>query len=291
MNSCTASENFFKALNAEDKRLVLYPDAFHDLMTEPGIKDQYPEDCIAWAEAHLHHPASPLAKLVGSRPELQPPLWAIPDGAQNLKVSDIAGAKCLSPYLCGIFYIEIALLTNTSPMAPLHHLPTARDVDNASASATTTDSAVPDPSSSTTLFGAPPPYLFPSWVGFLGLALFVCMLLATLYWVYRQSGPKGDQQPVAPQVTKPILGRHFSKRASSSPESLAKARAQVPKPTIALPPPAYTAAADNAAPGSEDDIFRRYTVINTANNLRRPVQVVEKPLMVEAVRPQVGSRW
>ncbi|KAJ7449207.1 hypothetical protein FB451DRAFT_1187305 [Mycena latifolia] len=163
-------------------------------------------------------------------------------------------------------------------MAPLHYLPTARDVDTATA----TDSAVPDPSSSTTLFGAPAPYLFPSWVGFLGLALFVCMLLATLYWVYRQSGPRDDKRPVVPQVEKPILGRHFSKRPSSSAESFAKARAQMPSLTIALPPRAYTATADNAAPGSEDDLFRRGTVINTMNNMRRPVQVVEQPLMVEA---------
>ncbi|KAJ7449166.1 hypothetical protein FB451DRAFT_1187270 [Mycena latifolia] len=147
-------------------------------------------------------------------------------------------------------------------MAPTRYLPTARDVDTATATATTTDSDVPAPSSSTTLFGAPLPYLFPNWVGFLGLALFICMLLATLYWVYRQSGPRDDKRPIAPQVEKPILGRHFSKRASSSAESLAKAGAQLPKPTIALPPPAYTAAADNAALGSEDDIFRRGTVIS-----------------------------
>ncbi|KAJ7449196.1 hypothetical protein FB451DRAFT_1187295 [Mycena latifolia] len=169
-------------------------------------------------------------------------------------------------------------------MAPVLYLPTARDVDTPTATATTTDSDIPDPSSSMTLFGAPPPYLFPSWVGFLGLALFVCMLLATLYWVYRQSGPRGDQRPVAPQVEKPILGRHFSKRPSA--ESFAKARAQMPNPAIALPPRAYTATADNAAPGSEDDLFRRGTVINTMNNIHRPIQVVEQPLMVEAVRPQ-----
>ncbi|KAJ7767959.1 lysophospholipase [Mycena maculata] len=53
MNSCTASEEFFKVLNTEDKRLILYPGAFHDLMTEPDVKDQYQEDCIAWVEAHL----------------------------------------------------------------------------------------------------------------------------------------------------------------------------------------------------------------------------------------------
>ncbi|KAJ7480404.1 hypothetical protein B0H11DRAFT_2024934 [Mycena galericulata] len=58
MNSCAASENFFKALNAEDKRLILYPGAFHDLMTEPDIKDQYQEDCISWVEAHLQSSAA-----------------------------------------------------------------------------------------------------------------------------------------------------------------------------------------------------------------------------------------
>ncbi|KAJ7744287.1 lysophospholipase [Mycena maculata] len=53
MNSCTASEEFFKVLNIEDKCLILYPGAFHDSMTEPDVKDQYQEDCIAWVEAHL----------------------------------------------------------------------------------------------------------------------------------------------------------------------------------------------------------------------------------------------
>jgi acylglycerol lipase len=69
MNACPASENFFKALIAEDKQLILYPvscddvcliiltetrqNAFHDLMTEPEIKDQYQEDCMSWVDARL----------------------------------------------------------------------------------------------------------------------------------------------------------------------------------------------------------------------------------------------
>ncbi|KAJ7982989.1 lysophospholipase [Mycena polygramma] len=52
MNSCAASEDFFARMNAEDKALILYPDAFHDLMTEPKFKDKYEEDCISWVEAH-----------------------------------------------------------------------------------------------------------------------------------------------------------------------------------------------------------------------------------------------
>ncbi|KAJ7606553.1 lysophospholipase [Mycena polygramma] len=52
MNSCPASEHFIAGLTAEDKSLILYPDAFHDLMTEPKIKDKYEEDCISWVEAH-----------------------------------------------------------------------------------------------------------------------------------------------------------------------------------------------------------------------------------------------
>ncbi|KAJ6535673.1 lysophospholipase [Mycena capillaripes] len=58
MNSCAASENFFKALSATDKRLILYPGAFHDLMTELDIKEQYQEDCLSWVKAHLHFSAS-----------------------------------------------------------------------------------------------------------------------------------------------------------------------------------------------------------------------------------------
>ncbi|KAJ7223274.1 lysophospholipase, partial [Mycena pura] len=65
MNSCAASENFVKALYADDKRLILYPGAFHDLMTEPDIKEQYQEDCISWVETHLH--STPTSNVGGSR--------------------------------------------------------------------------------------------------------------------------------------------------------------------------------------------------------------------------------
>ncbi|KAJ7083589.1 lysophospholipase [Mycena belliarum] len=65
-NSCPSSENFYKALDADDKRLILYPDAFHDLMSEPDIKDQYQEDCMAWVESHLPRLTSP-SGLVDSR--------------------------------------------------------------------------------------------------------------------------------------------------------------------------------------------------------------------------------
>ncbi|KAF8157749.1 lysophospholipase [Mycena galopus ATCC 62051] len=53
MNSCPASEAFFNAISADNKKLIIYPDAFHDLMSEPDIKDKYREDCISWVEAHL----------------------------------------------------------------------------------------------------------------------------------------------------------------------------------------------------------------------------------------------
>ncbi|KAJ7455716.1 hypothetical protein FB451DRAFT_1184013 [Mycena latifolia] len=225
---------------------------------------------------------------------IQPPLWTIPDEVQNLSVSDIRGGKMSQP----LFWRGINSRGSTppsldftpvrTPHAPLRYLFTARDVDTATA--TPTDSAIPTPTSSTTIFiklaadGATP-YLFPSWVVFLGLALFVCLLLTTLYWVSKQ---RGDKQPVTPPVTRLILGGKF-KGASRSAESVIKARAQT-LPTIALPPPASTAAVDNAAPGSEDNLFRRSTVINTMNNMRCPVQVIEKPLVVEAVRPEVGAR-
>ncbi|EIM89387.1 lysophospholipase [Stereum hirsutum FP-91666 SS1] len=53
LNLCPASEDFFKKVDALDKRLILYPDAYHDLMTEPDIKEKYLEDCISWVESHL----------------------------------------------------------------------------------------------------------------------------------------------------------------------------------------------------------------------------------------------
>ncbi|KAJ6459412.1 lysophospholipase [Mycena vulgaris] len=64
MNSCTSSENFFKLVTAEDKRLILYPNAYHDLMTEPDVKEQYQEDCISWVDAHLQ--ASPSTNSTGA---------------------------------------------------------------------------------------------------------------------------------------------------------------------------------------------------------------------------------
>ncbi|KAJ7651359.1 lysophospholipase [Roridomyces roridus] len=54
MNSCAGTETFFKGLQVDDARLVLYPGAFHDLMTEPDVKEQYQRDCMSWVEERLN---------------------------------------------------------------------------------------------------------------------------------------------------------------------------------------------------------------------------------------------
>ncbi|ETW79528.1 lysophospholipase [Heterobasidion irregulare TC 32-1] len=54
VNSCPATEAFFKILQAPDKTLILYPGAWHDLMSEPdGVKEKYMEDCMSWTESHM----------------------------------------------------------------------------------------------------------------------------------------------------------------------------------------------------------------------------------------------
>ncbi|KAI0313884.1 hypothetical protein OF83DRAFT_494075 [Amylostereum chailletii] len=50
VNSCPSTEKFFEVLQAPDKQLIIYPDMWHDLMTEPAVKEQYFEDCASWLE-------------------------------------------------------------------------------------------------------------------------------------------------------------------------------------------------------------------------------------------------
>lgn len=59
VNSCPATESFFKILQSSDKTLILYPGAWHDLMSEPdGVKEKHMKDCVSWTEAHLPHVAT-----------------------------------------------------------------------------------------------------------------------------------------------------------------------------------------------------------------------------------------
>ncbi|KAI0919099.1 hypothetical protein AcW1_003438 [Taiwanofungus camphoratus] len=65
VTSCTASEEFFNKLDAEDKKLSLYPDAYHELSNEPnGVKEKFIDECISWVQAHLPRPGdAPMSKL------------------------------------------------------------------------------------------------------------------------------------------------------------------------------------------------------------------------------------
>ncbi|VDC07092.1 unnamed protein product [Peniophora sp. CBMAI 1063] len=47
-NSFSASKELFETLQAPDKEFVAYPGMWHDLMTEPDIKEQYFQDCHSW---------------------------------------------------------------------------------------------------------------------------------------------------------------------------------------------------------------------------------------------------
>ncbi|KAJ7449228.1 hypothetical protein FB451DRAFT_1410958 [Mycena latifolia] len=175
-------------------------------------------------------------------------------------------------------------------MAPLRYLPTARDVATATATATTSDSAFPASSSSPSFFDGPAPHLFPSWVGFLGIALLACGIIATCYSAYRQSVDR--QTNTAKAKNSAAAKKRRSTSTSNSRESLVKGR--MPQPVIAMPAPAYTAAADNAAPGSEAAVAR-FAASNTPKNERRAVQLVEQPSMGEMSLPLIlrppGARW
>ncbi|KDQ50905.1 hypothetical protein JAAARDRAFT_41687 [Jaapia argillacea MUCL 33604] len=53
VTSPKASESFYAKLDAADKKLTLYPGAYHETMHEPeGIKEEVINEIVAWLDAH-----------------------------------------------------------------------------------------------------------------------------------------------------------------------------------------------------------------------------------------------
>ncbi|KAJ6501781.1 hypothetical protein DFH09DRAFT_1202565 [Mycena vulgaris] len=103
----------------------------------------------------------------------------------------------------------------------------------------------------------------------MGIALLVSLLMIGLYYAVTRP----TRTATKPLDEKPAR----TKLPSSSDETLVDARGRIPP--IAEPAPAYTATADNAAPGAEDALFRAGRA-NSVKNQRRAVQVFEKPLVL-----------
>ncbi|KAI0046879.1 lysophospholipase [Auriscalpium vulgare] len=56
VNFIKGTEEFYKLIDADDKKLVIYPDAYHDLVHEiDGVAEQSTEQFISWVEAHVQH--------------------------------------------------------------------------------------------------------------------------------------------------------------------------------------------------------------------------------------------
>ncbi|KAH9913544.1 lysophospholipase [Fomitopsis serialis] len=54
VTSHKASEELYGKLDAEDKKLSLYEDGYHELSNEPdGVKERFWDECIAWIHGHV----------------------------------------------------------------------------------------------------------------------------------------------------------------------------------------------------------------------------------------------
>ncbi|VDB94441.1 unnamed protein product [Peniophora sp. CBMAI 1063] len=53
INGFPTCKDFFDILQTPDKTFVEYPGMFHDLMTEPDVKERYFEDCYSWLDQRV----------------------------------------------------------------------------------------------------------------------------------------------------------------------------------------------------------------------------------------------
>ncbi|KAI0046863.1 alpha beta-hydrolase [Auriscalpium vulgare] len=54
VNTLQATEEFYQRIDADDKNLIVYPEAYHDLVHETdGIAERSTEQYISWVEAHV----------------------------------------------------------------------------------------------------------------------------------------------------------------------------------------------------------------------------------------------
>ncbi|KAJ7916158.1 hypothetical protein B0H13DRAFT_1871414 [Mycena leptocephala] len=170
-------------------------------------------------------------------------------------------------------------------MSPINHPLIACNVD---ASSPTNAVLAATSSPSPIAHGGQPN--IPIWVGYIAGVLLLCAIVAVCYFAYKASRKWRAKVPeLITKSTAPINTPSKAKSAApaSSTETLIGA-------TIAPPPPAYTAWADNAIPESE---YARLhiTRTNTLKNQRRGVQVFAKPSVVETPLPPIlrpdGARW
>ncbi|KAJ7694850.1 hypothetical protein B0H17DRAFT_1131782 [Mycena rosella] len=180
-------------------------------------------------------------------------------------------------------------------MSPILYLLTARAVDTASAITTSASSVLPtsvesasaitssasslaasvtsvgaSPTSATSLptstpsinpWAWVPPLNIPSWTPLLILPFFVGMFIYVVYAAWK-----------APKVNAPNPNPSKAQTTRSFSERMVEVRARMGDADIARPASAYTAAADNAAPGSD-----RFTAVTPLKDQRRSVQVLPQP--------------
>ncbi|KAJ7669072.1 hypothetical protein B0H17DRAFT_1142223 [Mycena rosella] len=145
-------------------------------------------------------------------------------------------------------------------MAPLYYV---RDDESAPA---------PAPSASESESGT---HHIPAWVGYAGifvLALFASVLIFLVYRLIarRAKGAINTKSQGVPYKPKGPTSMLFVRQKD------------IPWPVLATPAPVHTATADNAAPGTEDVVFRALRPRGkTLKNARRAVQVFEKPLLLQ----------
>ncbi|KAI0084182.1 lysophospholipase [Irpex rosettiformis] len=54
VNAFPPTKAFYELLKAPDKEFIVYEDAWHDLISEPDVKDKYFEDILNWIGRHSH---------------------------------------------------------------------------------------------------------------------------------------------------------------------------------------------------------------------------------------------
>lgn len=57
ITSHAAAQQFHDKIIADDKKIVLFPDAFHELVHEPDHQEKTIDEVVAFIEAHCSRPS------------------------------------------------------------------------------------------------------------------------------------------------------------------------------------------------------------------------------------------
>ncbi|KAJ7173900.1 hypothetical protein C8R43DRAFT_1230695 [Mycena crocata] len=128
----------------------------------------------------------------------------------------------------------------------------------------------------------PEGFSLPILLGLIGLCVLGSIMVFILWrWnsVYFSDLPADHKDLLTQWKTRHLKPTDAASSATASTETLVEPKLAPPAP----PPPAYTAAADNSAPGVEDALFH-LTRSNTIKNQRRTVQVFS-PQLITSVPP------